>query len=147
VKIYYSDDHHLHFPKGEIYGGEFVVPFERPARMDYVLDRLKKVGMTDISGPGDIDMGPVNKIHDAGFLSFLETAYDDWKAAGFGGDVIAVSYPARRMQQRVPTYIDGKAGYYCLAMETSIAQGTWKAAVSSCAVAQAAQKAVAAAKG
>lgn len=143
MKVFYSDDHNLHFPKGEIYGGEFVVPFERPARMDYVLERLKEVGMTDINAPGEIDMGPVNAIHDAGFLNFLETAYDDWKAAGFGGDVIAVSYPARRMQQRVPTYIDGKAGYYCLAMETSIAEGTWKAAVSSCAVAQSAQKAVA----
>lgn len=144
MKIFYSDDHRLHFPKGEIYGGEMVVPFERPERMDYVLDRLKTVGLTDIGGPGEIDMGPVSTIHDADFLEFLETAHHEWKAAGFGGDVIAVSYPARRMQQRVPNYIDGKAGYYCLAMETSIAEGTWKAALSSCAVAQSAQRAVAA---
>ena len=145
MKTFYSDDHHLHFPKGEIYGGEFVQPFERPARMDYVLDRLKEVGLTDIKGPVEIDMGPVNTIHDAGFLAFLETAYSEWKAAGFGGDVIGVSYPTRRMQQhRIPNYIDGKVGYYCLAMETAITEGTWKAALSSCAVAQSAQKAVAA---
>ncbi|MCL4154186.1 UNVERIFIED_CONTAM: hypothetical protein GTU68_039968 [Idotea baltica] len=44
------------------------------------------------------------------------------------------------MQQRVPHYIDGKLGYYALAIETTITSGTWKAACSSAACAQSAQK-------
>lgn len=144
MKVFYSDDHRLHFPKGEMYGGELVTPFERPARMDFVLERLRDVGMTDIEAPGAVDMAPVRAIHDADYLSFLETAYDEWKAAGFGGDAIAASFPARRQRQKVPKHIDGKVGYYALAMETSIAEGTWKAALSACAVAQSAQRVVSA---
>ncbi len=79
-----------------------------------------------------------------GYLEFLETAWDEWKAEGFAGEIIAASFPARRMQTtRPPRNIDGKAGYYCLASETAITAGTWAAALSSAASAQAAQKHVA----
>ena len=44
------------------------------------------------------------------------------------------------MQQRVPSHIEGKMGYYCLAMETSISNGTWEAARASVNVALTAQK-------
>ncbi|MEQ9488154.1 MAG: histone deacetylase family protein [Alphaproteobacteria bacterium] len=144
MKTFYSDDHRLHFPRGELYGGEMVTPFERPPRMDYVLERLKDVGMGDTLEPDAIDMASVGSIHDADYLKFLETAYDEWKAAGFGGDVIAASFPARRQRQKVPNYIDGKAGYYALAIETAITKGTWQAAKSACAVAQSAQRVVSA---
>jgi len=30
MKTVFSDDHRLHFPQGELHGGEFVTPFERP---------------------------------------------------------------------------------------------------------------------
>ena len=33
------------------------------------------------------------------------------------------------MRQRKPRHIDGKAGYYCLSMETCITAGTWDAAL------------------
>ena len=49
-------------------------------------------------------------------------------------------FPARRMQQREPDYIDGKLGYYAMAVETAITSGTWEAAQSSAAVAQTAQE-------
>jgi len=35
------------------------------------------------------------------------------------------------MQSRVPRFIDGKVGYYAMAAETSISEGTWAAALSS----------------
>ncbi|MGQ3281473.1 MAG: histone deacetylase family protein, partial [Shinella sp.] len=71
------------------------------------------------------------KVHDAGYLSFLETAWDQWKAAGYNGEAIATSFPVRRTSPRIPTQIDGLLGYYCNAAETAISPGTWEAAVSS----------------
>jgi len=143
MKIIYSEDHRYHFAQAEISGGEFVTPFERPSRLEYILSRLKQVGMTDISPPDPLDMAPVRSIHDAGFLDFLETCWDDWIAEGYRGEILPLGFPARRMQVRCPSQIDGKVGYYCLATDTAITKGTWRAAQASCAVAQTAQRLIA----
>lgn len=144
MQIIYSEAHKLHFPKGELSGGEFVTPFERPQRMTYILERLDAMGMQDRRGPDELDPAPLSVVHDAQYLAFLESAWSDWKAAGHGGEVIPCVVPARRMQQtRIPLDIEGRAGYYCLAVETAITDGTWPAATASCAVAQTAQRLVA----
>jgi acetoin utilization deacetylase AcuC-like enzyme len=145
MKTFYSEDHRLHFPQAELSGGEFVTPYERPSRVEYVLNRLRERQMADIVAPGPVDMGPAERLLDPGFLRFLETAWDDWKAAGMAGEIIAANVPARGMHlDRVPRNIDGKVGYYCHASETAISRGTWAAAQSSLASAQAAQRHVAA---
>ena len=144
MKIVLSEDHRQHFPKGELAGGVFVRPYECPERWDFIVDRLKAVELTDFVEPDPIDMAPVLRVHDGNFVSFLETAWDEWVAAGFEGEVIPTVFPARRMQiSRRPTFIEGKAGYHALALETSITAGTWKAATASAAIAQTAQKVVA----
>jgi acetoin utilization deacetylase AcuC-like enzyme len=143
VKIIHSDDNRLHFPQGELYGGELVTPFERPSRVEFVLNELKSRGFTDISAPAKFRSAPVRKIHDAKYLKFLETAWDEWMAAGYRGEIIPTTFPARRMQLREPKQIDGKVGYYALAVETAMTAGTWGAAKASCAVAQTAQRLVA----
>ena len=143
MKTVYSDDHRLHFPQGELHGGEFVTPFERPSRVEYILNELRTRRMFDIVAPKPLDMRTVRQVHDKGFLRFLETAWSDWVAAGFRGEIIPTGFPARGMQQRCPRHIDGKVGYYALAMETAMTAGTWEAARSSAAVALTAQELVA----
>jgi acetoin utilization deacetylase AcuC-like enzyme len=142
VKVVFSEEHRQHFPQAN-WMGEFVTPFERPSRMEYVLRRLKQRGFNDITAPGRLDMKPVRKLHDRGYLTFLRTAWDQWIAEGGRGEIIPTSFPMRRMQQRVPSHIDGKAGYYTLAVETAITAGTWAAAQASAAVALTAQALVA----
>jgi acetoin utilization deacetylase AcuC-like enzyme len=80
-------------------------------------------------------MEPILAVHDAAYVDFLQTAWDRWQAAGFKGEAIASTWPARRMVQARPSGIDGQLGYYALAAETSITQGTWQAALSSAHVA------------
>jgi acetoin utilization deacetylase AcuC-like enzyme len=144
MRTYFSEDHRLHFPQAELHGGQFVTPFERPSRVEYVLRRLKERGLGEVVAPDGVDLDPVRRVHDAGYLAFLETGWEEWKAAGFAGEMIATGFPARRMPGiRPPRNIDGRLGYYALAAETAITGGTWAAAKSSCASAQAAQRAVA----
>ncbi len=142
MKIVRSEDHRHHFPKGELEGGVFVRPYECPERWDIIIASLTKAGLTDFSDPAPLDMAPVHRVHDADFVTFLESAWDEWVKAGFKGELIPTMFPARRMQQRRPAAIEGKAGYHALAIETAITAGTWKAAVSSAAVAQTAQQIV-----
>lgn len=139
MRVFLSDHHRAHFPQAELHGGEFVTPFERPSRVEYVLARLKERGFRDLVAPAPPDLAPIRAMCDPGYLEFLETAWDDWKAEGFSGEIIAASFPARRMQTaRPPRNIDGKVGYYALAAETAITRGTWEAATWSAACAQSA---------
>jgi acetoin utilization deacetylase AcuC-like enzyme len=145
MQTFFSEDHRLHFPQAELSGGEFVTPYERPSRVEYVLQRLRQRGFPAVTDPGPVDMGPVRRLLDPGFLTFLETAWGAWKAQGYGGEIIAPGMPTRHQRlDRIPRTIDGLAGYYCHAAETAITGGTWAAAQSSMASAQAAQRAVAA---
>lgn len=116
-------------------GGELIPPFEKPSRMDFILDRLRAVNLGEIVAPREFGLDPILEIHDADYVSFLETAWTEWTTAGMNGEAIAANWPARRMQQRCPTEIDGKLGYYALAAETAITDGTWEAARSSANVA------------
>jgi len=143
MKIVYSENHRQHFAQGELYGGEFVTPFERPSRMEYVLRELRNRRMTDLVSPQPLDMRPVRKIHDKGFLAFLETAWEEWTRAGFRGEILPTGFPNRSLRQKCPRNIDGKVGYYIHSLETCITAGTWEAATSSAAVALTGQKIVA----
>jgi len=143
MKIVFTDEHRAHFAQGEIYGGEFVTPFERPSRMEYILRELKKRKMTDIVGPSPLNMNAVKRVHDKGFLSFLETAWGEWTKAGYRGEIVPTGVPARGMQQRCPKHIDGKVGYYTHSVETCITAGTWDAARASASVALTGQKIIA----
>lgn len=143
MKTVRSEDHKFHFPKGELSGGLFVRPFECPERWDFIMASLNDAGLTDFVDPGPLDMELVHKIHDANFVTFLQTCWDEWVADGNKGELIPTTVPARRMQQhRCPNYIEGKAGYYAMAIETAITATTWKAVAASAAIAQTAQKIV-----
>ena len=96
MKVVRSDDHRKHFPKGELYGGEFVRPFECPERWEHIMDRLGERGFKDMLNPDALDMAPVRQIHDEGFLEFLETAWDQWQKAGYKGEILATCFPAQR---------------------------------------------------
>jgi len=138
MKVFRSEKHSLHFPKGELSGGVFVRPFECPERWDYTSQSLAKNGYTDIADPNTLDMDLLGNIHSADYLRFLQEAWSLWEAAGFEGQALPTVFPARRMQQREPDDIDGKLGYFAMAIETSITAGTWEAAASSAACAQSA---------
>ncbi len=144
MKTVFTDAHRAHFAQGEICGGEFVTPFERPSRKEYILRELKKRRMTDIVEPAQLDMKPVRKIHDHGFLEFLESAWDEWTRAGYRGEIIPTSVLNRSLRQKIPRHIDGRVGYYTHSVETCITSGTWEAATASAAVAQTAQKLISA---
>ena len=128
-------------PAGELYGGQMVEPFERISRVEIILDALTSNGFSDIAEPEECDPEPIQNVHKADFIHFLETAWDEWKSGGYAGDLIATTYPTRGTPtHRCPQEIDGKAGYYCIASETAIVNGTWEAAKSSCASAQSAAR-------
>ncbi|MDA0333244.1 MAG: histone deacetylase family protein [Proteobacteria bacterium] len=136
MKIIYSEAHRQRASKTELYGGELVPPFECPERVDFILKRLSDKNFGTILDPHPVVSSAVHKIHDAGYLAFLNTAWDEWQAAGFKGEAMVTVWQSRSMPAtHIPDFIEGKLGYYCLAAETSISAGTAEAAWASLGVA------------
>jgi acetoin utilization deacetylase AcuC-like enzyme len=124
----FSTDHLLRNPRTELYGGELIRPHESPERAESVLERVKEQGLGEIIAPERFGPAPLLRVHDPQYVEFLRHAWSDWVAAGNRGEAIPDCWPARRMRQRCPNNITGKLGYYAMAGETSICQGTWEAA-------------------
>ena len=136
MKTVYTKNHILRNSKTELFGGELVKPFERPERMEYILNEIKTRKLGAILDPVNFDMDIIYKIHDKKYVDFLNNAWNEWVALGFKGEAIPTVYPSRSMNSDVvPTFIEGKLGYYCLANETSISEGTVEAAYESVKVA------------
>ncbi|MGI9311552.1 MAG: histone deacetylase family protein [bacterium] len=136
----YSEQHALRDAKTELYNGELVAPFECPLRVEYVLRQVREVGLGEVIAPQDFGIEKICRLHHPEYIEFLRTAWAQWQASGAKGEAIPTSFPVRGMQQRAPRHIDGKIGYYALAAETSICDGTWEAALASANVALTAQQ-------
>lgn len=144
MRVVLSDDHRAHFPAGELYEGTLVRPFECPERWDHVVAALDAAGLDDRTAPDPVDLDRVRRVHDPGYVAFLEEFWDEWVASGRNSDAIPSMFPVRGLHQdRVPVEPEGRLGFYALAAETAITAGTWHAATASAAIAQTAQRLVA----
>ncbi|WP_174801596.1 histone deacetylase family protein [Martelella limonii] len=131
MRIIYSEDHKFRDARTELHGGELVKPFEGPFRVEWILAALKEHGFNDIVAPPAHGLSVAAKLHDAGYLAFLETIWERWTAAGFTSEAIPISLPVRRSYHaRPPKNIDGLLGYYANSVETSITEGTFRAALA-----------------
>jgi len=140
----YSEKHRLRDARTELFGGELVTPFEAPIRAECVISRVKEMQLGEVVGPEKFGLDPVFRVHDAGFVDFLQNCWREWVADGNKGEAIPTIWPSRRLWQlRIPEHVDGKLGYYAMAGETSINAGTWEAARAAADVALTAQRAVA----
>lgn len=135
METIYTEKHKLRDAQTELFGGQLVYPFERPTRAEYILNRVRSTAIGPVFDPDEFGLDPILAIHRPDFVNFLQTAWDEWKAAGFKGEAITTTWPARRMADKCPTFIEGKLGYYASAAETSISPGTWEAAYASAQVA------------
>ena len=143
VKTVYSEKHALRNPATELAGGQLVRPYECAERAGIVKAAIERVELGEIIAPREFDRQRLQTLHDADYLTFLETAWERWQAAGYGGEAIPSVWPARRMTDRAPREIEGQLGYYAFAAETSISAGTWEAACASADVAMTAAQLVA----
>ena len=125
MKTIYSKNHILRNSKTELYGGELVKPFERPERMEFIINEIIERNLVPIIEPENMSTDIIFKVHDKHYVEFLNVAWKEWLKLGLGGEAIPTVWPSRSMPSDViPNFIEGKLGYYALANETSISEGT-----------------------
>ena len=125
MKTIYSEKHIQQNSKSELAGGQLIKPYECPERMEYILHEINSRNLGEVYKPQETDLKIVKKVHDPKYVEFLEQAWIDWKNEGYQGEAIPTVWPSRSMNsKKIPNHIEGKLGYYCLANETSISQGS-----------------------
>ena len=125
--------HALHEPPREVSGGREGPAFEVGARATAILAALEADGGFELQGPDDFGLEPILAVHDAGLVRYLETAWDEWRAGGTGGDSIVPDtfrHPALRpvgAEWPEPDSPCGRVGYWTFDTATPIVEGTWQA--------------------
>ena len=146
MKIIYSNDHRGHAGGKELIDNRLVPQFEKPARMDMILDRLRETGFGTLKEPERFGLEPLLKVHDPGYLAFLSEAYAQWHADKKDADDFALPFVfgMRGLRQKPGKSIDSRLGHYCFDLGVPFVAGTWQAVQRSADVALTGRKLVAA---
>ncbi len=137
----YSDDHRLQNAQFELIDGKLLPPFENPRRADLVFAEIQQQQLGEILPAQAFGLEAVLRVHDPGYVKFLEQAWPDWVAAHGDYDALPLNWPTRTMRHdRIPDAIDGKLSYYSFDAGTPITAGTWRAATSAANVTLTAQQ-------
>lgn len=74
MKTIYTEDHRLQDGKAELIDGKLMPCFEMPKRAEFIIGRVREVGLGAVLPPEDFGRAPLERVHSAEFLAFLETA-------------------------------------------------------------------------
>ena len=141
MRAFYTDAHLSHQPPEIIGRGKPIPHWEVASRADSLLSALKAGGHS-VEAPESVGLAPIAAVHDPGYLTFLETAWQRWQDLPNAPDAVqANAYPVRHMTGK-PTDIVGLAGYYMATNSAPIVEGTWAAALGAVDTAVAAARAV-----
>jgi acetoin utilization deacetylase AcuC-like enzyme len=126
----FAADHAAHDPNRFTLPSDTRPYWEVPARADALLAALTAGGLTAQSAR-DHGLDPIARVHDAGYLSFLQTAFARWRSVPGSGPILRAPAYAVRHKARRPDAVAGQAGWYLSSVTAPIVEATWTAALGS----------------
>lgn len=130
MRVVYTDGHAAHAPKRFITRGAIVQSPERPERAEILFKAASDAGH-DLIPAKTHGAGPAARIHDAGYLDFLENAWERWCALPDHADEIVPNVHSGRNMSQPPQHIVAQSGHYQADTACPIGAGTWEGAVAS----------------
>ncbi len=136
MPVLWSDRHRLHEPGGEVWVGVRTPGTEIPERAERIRSELERRDARIVAAaehPDDVAL----RLHDPALTAYLESAWDDWEAAGLTADpgqdrivpyVFAHPGLLGDLGPAVPTAASARAGRFAYDTMTLIGPGTWDAA-------------------
>lgn len=135
MKVFFHPQQLLHRPQTYLSRGQMRKPQEIPERAAAILQCVKALGF-ELNQPTDQGMPPLQAVHSAPYLTFLETAYKQWKQmpVDWGDEVMSNIFV------REPNALRGvlaQAAAYLADGSCPVGEFTWRSAYWSaqCAVA------------
>ncbi len=136
MRIVVNHRHAAHAGRQEMHRGRLVDCVETPARQDLVAQALQAAGFSDCVTADDArsaTLALLPRIHQAGYLQFLETAWSRWCAlapTNAAQDLLPDVWPTRGMRHdRLPANFAAQVGYHAFDSGSPITAGTWSAAL------------------
>jgi acetoin utilization deacetylase AcuC-like enzyme len=123
MRCYWDERQRAHAPVAEFFNGALHPAAEHGGRVDAI---LSAIGQTE--APSDAGLAPLEAVHGAGYLDFLERAYRDWVAAGREGEALPYAFPVVGRRPLRLSRIDAELGRYGYDTATPIGPATWEAA-------------------
>lgn len=140
MDVFVSEAHTLHCPEYELFeGGRRLAYFEVAERVERIVKLMGTRPDRFVFRPSDDwGMEPLLAVHNADYLEFLRTAYDDWLRDGASRDgqstltLLPAVFPPGGMRRRptASSSIQGRVGYYVADLSAAICAGTYAAAVA-----------------
>lgn len=126
MQAYFDERQDRHHPQTYFTQGQMKQPQEIPDRTGEVLAGLEAAGLA-VAPPRDYGMAPVNKVHELGYLRFLESAHRRWTAMGdsWGAEVLSNIFVRSPNPKRG---ILAEAGAYLADGSCPVGAGTWESA-------------------
>lgn len=119
--------------------------YERPARVTEIVGALQASGFDDFERPADHGLDPLRRVHSDGYLSFLQSLWQQSRESGEKREALFPScYAPHRMAVREPQSVDGRLGYFSFDTSAPITADSWDASVASANTALSGQQIVAA---
>lgn len=129
MKAYFDPSQNEHIPRSYLTRGQMRAPQELPARTAPLLAALNGLSIA-VEAPRDHGMDMISRVHDLGYLRFLESAHRRWMAIDddWGNEVMSNIFV------RSPNPLRGilaEAARYQADGSCPIGEGTWRAAYQS----------------
>jgi acetoin utilization deacetylase AcuC-like enzyme len=124
----YSEDHKLHDGLLEADGDGWAPSVECPARASNVAIAILERKFGEIIAPRSYEDDKLTTLHDADYLQFLRSAWDEWLTGGNrGSNAKPFAFVGRGMRYADSRSIDGKLGRYSFGTDAPIVAGSWQA--------------------
>lgn len=129
MKIFASDDHLGHAGFKELRGEDWVGMADDPTRVAIILAALAARGLADVSAPEQHGPEAILRVHDAGFVRFLEQGHAMWAARpGSAGPAFARIFGMRGLAQSPnPASIEAMLSAYTFDVFSPLVAGSWQA--------------------
>ncbi len=139
--VIHAPEQASHAPAEISVRGVLIGNLELPERAETLVRAARDAGHR-IEPPQEFGIEPILAIHDAGYVAFLESAWDRWAELPLRGPYVASHGTGIRAQGRPPASIQGQVGWYLSGGSVPMDAGTWPAARASAQVALSAAQAV-----
>lgn len=131
MRTIYSEQHRLHVSPGEFGFGEFVQAFEKPERVEMILNRVREVGLGAVESPKEFPLEHVTTVHAPVLVDFLRSAHTEWSALRRPGAAYPIAWAGGGLRRdRTGGSVDTKLARYCIDAATPITATTWLAALA-----------------
>ena len=123
IPVFFDARQLAHQPALELHNGSWAEYAEKSSRAEIILDQF-----TAHRPVVDHGLDPILRVHSPAYVDFLQSAHQDWLAAGRSGDAIGYTWPVVRRRDLDLDRIDARLGRFSYDAATPITAGTWEAA-------------------